>query len=37
MKIEIGQNSVYHNLGDWIVHYTYGVFDGQNFELKKWS
>lgn len=37
MKIEIGQNSVYHNLGDWIVHYTYGVFDGQHFELKKWS
>lgn len=37
MKIEVGQNSVYHNLGDWIVHYTYGVFDGESFELKNWK
>jgi UDP-2,3-diacylglucosamine hydrolase len=21
-------------LGDWLMHYTYGVFDGKNFELK---
>ncbi len=27
----------YVNLGDWMGHYTYGVFDGERFELKHWS
>ncbi|MEZ4857418.1 MAG: UDP-2,3-diacylglucosamine diphosphatase [Flavobacteriaceae bacterium] len=35
MKIEVGENSTYYNLGDWITHYTYGVFDGTTFELKE--
>lgn len=34
MKIKVGENSTYFNLGDWISHYTYGVFDGEKFELK---
>jgi len=34
MKIEVGQDSFYINLGDWIGYFTYGVFDGENFELK---
>ena len=34
MKIKVGDNSTYFNLGDWINHYTYGVFDGKQFELK---
>ncbi|WP_310993286.1 UDP-2,3-diacylglucosamine diphosphatase [Aequorivita marina] len=34
MDIEVGKNSTYYNLGDWINHYTYGVFDGASFELK---
>lgn len=34
MEIEVGENSKYYNLGDWISHYTYGCFDGNGFELK---
>ncbi len=30
----VGVNSRYINLGDWIVYFSYGVFDGVNFELK---
>ncbi len=33
MKIELQKNSLYFNLGDWITHYTYGVFDGKEFLL----
>lgn len=34
MEIEVGEGSTYINLGDWISHYTYGVFDGQEMTLK---
>lgn len=34
MTIKVGENSSYINLGDWIGYFTYGVFDGENFELK---
>ena len=34
LEINLGNNSKYINLGDWISHYTYGVFDGEIFELK---
>ncbi len=27
---------VYVNLGDWIDHFTYAVFDGDSLELKRW-
>ena len=37
MKIEVGEQSTYFNLGDWINHYTYGVFDGTTFELKEFK
>ncbi|MCB0456686.1 MAG: UDP-2,3-diacylglucosamine diphosphatase [Flavobacteriaceae bacterium] len=37
MKIEVGENATYYNLGDWIHHYTYGVFDGTSFELKEFK
>ena len=37
MEIKVGQNSMYYNLGDWINHYTYGVFDGEAFELKTYQ
>jgi UDP-2,3-diacylglucosamine hydrolase len=37
MEIELDSKSKYINLGDWITHFTYGVFDGENFELKKWE
>ena len=34
MEINVGENSTYFNLGDWINHYTFGVFDGEKFEIK---
>ena len=33
MEIDI-KKSKHFNLGDWINYFTYGVFDGSNFELK---
>lgn len=35
LEIQLNENSKYINLGDWIQYYTYGEFDGVNFELKK--
>ena len=37
MEIQVGDRSAYYNLGDWISHYSYGVFDGEHFELKKFT
>lgn len=34
LEIDLNKNSKYINLGDWIQYYTYGVFDGETFELK---
>jgi UDP-2,3-diacylglucosamine hydrolase len=34
MIVPVGENSDYVNLGDWISYFTYGVFDGETFELK---
>ena len=36
LEIDLNETSKYINLGDWINYYTYGVFDGENFELKKY-
>jgi len=33
----IGVNSRYINLGDWIQHFSYGVFDGNEFNLKQYN
>tara|TARA_B100001059_G_scaffold73116_1_gene70455 strand:- start:14211 stop:14966 length:756 start_codon:yes stop_codon:yes gene_type:complete len=37
MEIELNQNSKYINLGDWITHNTYAVFDGTTMKLKVWK
>ena len=37
LTIELNDNSIYINLGDWITHFTYAVFDGNTVELKKWQ
>ncbi len=37
MKVSVGKNAEYVNLGDWIVYFTYGVFDGETFEIKKYD
>lgn len=34
MQVTIKETSYYFNLGDWIEYYTYGVFDGEEFELE---
>lgn len=34
MQLNIREDSTYFNLGDWIIYYTYGVFDGKNFKLQ---
>ena len=33
----LNDKSTYINLGDWIQHFTYGVFDGSKMELKKFD
>lgn len=35
MEIKVGENSTYFNLGDWVNHFTYGVFDGEKFRLER--
>lgn len=37
MEVNVGKNSTYYNLGDWIHYYTYGVFDGKDFALAKFE
>ncbi len=37
MEINVGAQSTYFNLGDWIHHFTYGVFDGEQFTLKEFK
>ena len=37
LEIPISEQATYYNLGDWVSHYTYGVFNGQDFELKSYS
>jgi len=37
MEIKLNKKATYTNVGDWIVHYTYGAFDGQNLQLMKYK
>jgi UDP-2,3-diacylglucosamine hydrolase len=37
LNIEIGPASRYINLGDWISHFTYAVFDGSKMELRSFK
>jgi UDP-2,3-diacylglucosamine hydrolase len=34
---KIGDNSYYIHLGDWLTNFSYGVFDGNTFELKRFD
>ncbi|MCB9245600.1 MAG: UDP-2,3-diacylglucosamine diphosphatase [Flavobacteriales bacterium] len=34
LDLEVNERSRYYNLGEWLHHRTYGVFDGEKFELK---
>ncbi|MDG1571591.1 UDP-2,3-diacylglucosamine diphosphatase [Robiginitalea sp. M366] len=35
LEIPLSPDSTYFNLGDWIGHFTYGVFDASGFRLEK--
>lgn len=35
LEIQVGEGSTYINLGDWISHFTYAVFDGEKLSLEK--
>ncbi len=37
LDIAIEPNARYINLGDWITHYTYSVFDGKQLKLTTWK
>ncbi len=37
LEINLSMKSKYINLGDWISHYSYATFDGNNLEIKKWE
>lgn len=37
LDIKLSEKSRYINLGEWVNHNTYAVFDGSNLELKKYS
>lgn len=36
LDLKLTENSRYINLGDWLTHFTYAVFDGTDMELKKY-
>ncbi len=37
MEIKLNDTSTYINLGDWVAHFTYAVFNGKNIELKSFK
>jgi len=37
LELEVGENSTYINLGEWVSQYTYGEFDGEVFRLSTFS
>jgi len=37
MEIQVGKDSKYINTGDWISHFTYAVFDGEDLTLKTYQ
>ena len=37
LDIRLNEKARYINLGDWVNHYTFAVFDGTTLELKTWK
>ena len=37
LELDLGNNSRFINLGDWISHFTYAVFDGEKTVLKEYK
>lgn len=36
VNMPVGEQSRYINLGDWLYNFSYGIFDSEKFELKKY-
>jgi len=36
MEIKVNSKSKYINTGDWITHFTYAVFNGEQLVLKSY-
>lgn len=36
LEMQVGTDTIYYNLGEWINYQTYLVFDGTNCSLSKW-
>lgn len=37
LEIPISNKALYINTGDWIHHFSYAVYDGEQLKLEKWS
>lgn len=37
LKLEVAADSSYVNLGEWLSHYTYGIFDGRELRIKSFE
>jgi UDP-2,3-diacylglucosamine hydrolase len=37
LEIKLSKDSTYINTGDWITHFSYGEFDGEQLLLKKYT
>jgi len=37
IDMEIGKNTRYINLGEWIQNFSYGIFNGDKFELRRFN
>jgi UDP-2,3-diacylglucosamine hydrolase len=37
LQIELGSNSLYTNLGDWLIYNTFAVFDGNEMKMFTWD
>ncbi|HUH47996.1 MAG TPA: UDP-2,3-diacylglucosamine diphosphatase [Arenibacter sp.] len=37
LEITLNEKSTYVNLGDWITHFTYGVYNGKKLTLEKYT
>jgi UDP-2,3-diacylglucosamine hydrolase len=37
LELPVGSSSIYFNLGEWVTQFTYGVYDGNSFEMKKFE
>ena len=37
LEIPLNDSATYVNVGDWVNHYTYGIFEGDRFEIRRWE